>query len=74
MHRDPMPHPYSDRRDLAGCLDHFAVLHPDAGEAIARRCRDLALGEYLDEKRFDPAQITMQILAVPAMIEQILTD
>ena len=30
MHRDPMPNPNANRRDLAARPDHFGVLDPDA--------------------------------------------
>ena len=47
---------------------------PDAGKAVARRGVDLVARQQLDEQRFDPAQIAMQILAVTTKIEKKITD
>ena len=67
VHRDPMPHADADRGD-------FALLDPDAGQAGAGRGVDLVGREQLDQERFDPAQIAMQILPVAAQIEEKITD
>src|SRR5690348_3229429 len=57
VHRDPMSHPNTDGCDLA-------VAHPDAGQPFPGCGGEVALGEQLDEKGFDPPQIPMQILPV----------
>ena len=52
----------ANRRDLA-------VLHPDAGQTRARCRRYSDLGQCFDEQIFQPAQITMQILAAVAQVD-----
>ena len=67
VHRDPMAHADADRGD-------FALPDPDAGQTVASRGFDLVDREQLDEERLDPAQVTMQILAVTTEIDQKISD
>src|ERR1051326_2406632 len=67
VHRDPMANTDTDRRDLA-------ILHPDASQTTTRRRRYANPGQRLDEQIFEPAQISMQILAAVSQIDDWIAD
>ena len=67
MHRDPVTHADSDRRN-------FATRHPDTGQTVARRRGDAVVRQQFDQQSFNPAQITMQILSATAKIDDGITD
>src|SRR2546423_284993 len=67
VHGDPMADADSDRRDLP-------VLHPHAGQTRPSRGGNGGLGQRFDEQSFEPAQITMQILAAAPQIDHWIAD
>src|SRR5262249_170852 len=62
VHCDPMPDTDANRRDLA-------LLDPNASEPFAPRRGDFVAREKIDQRLLEPAQITMQILAAAAKID-----
>src|SRR6266849_996321 len=62
MHRDPMAH-----TDADGC--NLALADPNARESIALCRRNPVFGEKFDEQLLEPAQVTMQVLAASAKID-----
>jgi hypothetical protein len=62
-----MPDPDADGSNLA-------LIDPDAGETVARGCFHLMPREQFNQQRFEPAQVTMQVLTVTPEVEQKVTD
>lgn len=67
VHRYPTPDPHTDR-----C--YFPVDDPRSRETLAAPGGDLESGADPDEKFLEGAQIDVQILAVPAQVEDGITD
>ena len=67
VHRDPMPDADADRGDLS-------IFDPDAGQARPGRGGDPDFGQGFDQQLFQPAQITMEILAASAQVDDRIAD
>ena len=67
MHRDPVPHSYTDRSDLA-------IFNPDAGESFPRGGANSINGQQFNEQIFQPAQVAMQILPASAQVENWISN
>src|SRR5205814_7269605 len=62
MHGDPITNTYADR-----C--NFAIADPDSDERFASRGAYAVFGEMVNQQCLKPPQISVQILAVPAEID-----
>src|SRR5450432_2825296 len=67
MHRDPVSYADTDR-------SNFSIVDPHASQARPCACGDSEFGQGFCHERFNPTQITMEILSASSQIDDRVAD